>query len=584
MPEFYVAPSGDDAAPGTADRPFATVSRAQQAAREAAGEVVVHLSAGRYVLAEPLRFTADDSGRDGHRIVYQADGYGTGAQGQVVISGGREITDWQVRDGVWLADVGDLDTRQLVVDGRRAERAGVDGLPGTVSRTATGYITDSADPLGWQAPASVEFVYRGIYPWTEARCGVATVARTGGSTSITMVQPAFGWAVEVYNYEFGYESMAGPGLPTRVENDPSFLREPGTFVLDRSRPGNHVLHYLPRPGEHPLHTPVVAPALETLLYATETRDVSFRGLTFADATWLRPNGNRGFLHYHGCGYYDGGPVYTEVLVEGQQWLTVPTTTRTIPACVRLEATRGLLFEACHFTGLGATALGSDGSTDLTVRGCDFDSLSAAAVAITSDRGALLEDNLIERIGLDFPGSPGISLLNTSACTVSHNQVGDVPHCGIVAGPGHGTRIQHNRMHDTMGILADGGGIYVSGPQGDSAADGALVSGNVIEDTKTPYNFGLYTDYGATWVTVEGNVVARADNTAILTVSPPLEHVAYRDNIWDADPVGSDPVPEGVTYENNATLTDPTEFDTATAAIRSHAGLSHARETTRQRPD
>ena len=142
----------------------------------------------------------------------------------------------------------------------------------------------------------------------------------------------------------------------------------------------------------------------------------------------------------------------------------------------------------------------------------------------------------------------------------------------MAGPSRGgTRITRNLVTGAMGVLADGGGIYLSGPQG-SSENGAVISGNVIEDTRTPYNFGLYTDYGATWVTVEGNVVARADNTSVLHVYPPLEHVVYRGNFWDADPIGSDAVPDGVTYEGNTTIADPAELDAATADIRARAGL------------
>ena len=110
-----------------------------------------------------------------------------------------------------------------------------------------------------------------------------------------MAQPAFGWAVDVYNSEWFGQVMSGPPAPTRVENDPAFLTEPGTFALDRSRPGRHVLHYLPRPDEEPR---VVAPVLEVLVQATGVRDVTFRGVVFADATWLRPGSDRGFLHYH----------------------------------------------------------------------------------------------------------------------------------------------------------------------------------------------------------------------------------------------------------------------------------------------
>ncbi|RKT86836.1 Right handed beta helix region [Saccharopolyspora antimicrobica] len=564
MLELHVSPAGDDSAPGTPDEPFATIDRARRAAREATGDVIVHLGAGTHVLTEPLALDPAD-----RRIAFQAAGYGTADQEAAVISGGREISGWQVHDGVWRAEVGDLDTRHLYADGRRAERAGIDGIPGDARRTPTGYVTDSRAPLAWQP--GVEFVYRGVYPWTEARCGVAAVAPDGDSTAISMRQPAFGWALELYRSAWDGEVMDGPGLPTRVENDLAFLTEPGTFVLDRSRPGQHVLHYLPRPDEDPQRTRVVAPVLETLLHATGVRDISFRGLVFADATWLRPGGDRGFLHYHGNNFYDGGGVEEVVVVEGQSWVTVPSDTKSVPAGVVLDDATGIRFEGCRFTRLGAGGLSTSGGSDITVRGCDFDTLGGAGISISESRQVLVEDNLVRQIGLDHSGSPGISLAGTTGCTVAHNHVTDVPHCGIVAGPAGGTRIERNLVTRTMGVLADGGGVYVSGPQGDSHDSGATVSGNVIEDTRTPYNFGLYTDYGASWVTVEDNVVVRADSTAVLHVSPPLENVRYRNNFWDADPLGSDSVPDGVTYEDNTTIADEDRLRSATAHIRDRAG-------------
>ncbi|TMR91090.1 right-handed parallel beta-helix repeat-containing protein [Nonomuraea basaltis] len=579
MFHFHVAPSGDDTWSGSAEQPFATLERARTAAREAAGDVVVHLRAGTHALARPFELTEADSGGDGHRIVYQAYGYGTAEQEEAVVSGGRPITGWQVRDGVWVADVGDLDTRQLYVDGRRASRAGIPGLPGTASATVTGYVTDSADPRAWRSPGDVEFVYRGIYPWTEARCGVSGVTADGASTVITMAQPAFGWAAELYNSTWEGQTSSGLGLPTRIENDAAFLSEPGTFVLDRSRPGRHVLLYLPRPGEDPEGTRVVAPVLETLLSAVGTRNVSFRGLVFADATWLRPSRPEGFLHYHGSGYYEGGGVETAFVGEGAS-VTYPAASASIPACVTFEDVAGVEIEGCRFTRLGASGLGVSGGVEVAVRGCDFDTLSGGGIAVSGGRDVTIEDNWVHDVGLEYRGSPGIAVSGALGCVVAQNEIADVPHCGIVVGSGEGARILRNLTVDTMRVLADGGGIYLSGAQGSSRDNGALVQGNVIEDTRTPYNFGLYTDYGASWVTVEGNVVLRADSTAVLEVAPPLENVVYRGNFWDADPVGHDSPPGGVTYEGNVTFKDEQELNAATAGIRSRAGLLRPRPGSR----
>ncbi|WP_344860210.1 right-handed parallel beta-helix repeat-containing protein [Planomonospora alba] len=380
------------------------------------------------------------------------------------MSGGRRITGWRVRDGVWTADVGGLDTRQLYVDGRRAERAHIAGLPGEARATGTGYVTGSPEPREWRSPADVEFVYRGVYPWTEARCGVAGVSADGGSTVITMAQPAYGWAGELYNSTWEGQTSHGPGLPTRIENDAAFLREPGTFVLDRSRPGRHVLLYLPRPGEDPERTPVVAPVLETLLSAAGARDLAFRGLTFADATWLRPGRPEGFVHYHGGDYYEGGGVETAVLGEGAS-VTYPARSAAIPACVSFRDVAGVEIEGCRFTRLGAYGLGVSGGDGVTVRGCDLDTLAGGGITVSGGRDATIEDTWVHHAGLDYSGSPGISVRGVHGCVIASSEVADVPHCGIVAGPGTGVRVLRNLVADTMRVLADGGGVYVSGAAG-----------------------------------------------------------------------------------------------------------------------
>lgn len=561
MNELHVSPSGEDSAPGTPEHPLATLHHARDRARTLTGPVTVILHEGTHTLDHPLELTEADS-----EVTYRG-------RGEAVVSGGRTITGWRERDGVWRAEVGDLDTRRLTVGGRRAERASIGSIPGNVTRTDTGYVTDSTEPQRWANPADVEFVYTGVYPWTEARCPVAAVSGDDRSTTITMAQPAFGWANDLYNSAVPWEDAEshGPGLPTRVENGAAFLTEPGTFALDRTEPGRHVLLYRPRPGEHPEHTTVVAAALETLVNAIGTRDLAFRDLTFADATWLRPSRPEGFLHYHGTGFYDGGPI-EKVSFGENAWVTVPTASKTIPANIVFTGTARVTVEDCRFTALGATALEFSGGTGALVRGNVFENVSGGGVAVGGCRGARVENNWIHHIGLDYPGSPGIALTAGHDTTIAHNQVNDVPHCGIVIGPGERTRVLRNLTVRTLSVLADGGGIYLSGPQGASHDDGALVQGNVISDTLTPYNFGLYTDYGASWVTVEGNVVRRGDNTAVLTVSPPLEHVVYRGNVWDADPVGAAEPPEGVTLEDDTTLTDPDAFDARTAGTTAMAGL------------
>jgi hypothetical protein len=63
---YYVAPTGNDANPGTLEKPFASLQRAQQAVRLRPD--MVYLRGGVYYLAESLVFIGQDSGTKEHPI------------------------------------------------------------------------------------------------------------------------------------------------------------------------------------------------------------------------------------------------------------------------------------------------------------------------------------------------------------------------------------------------------------------------------------------------------------------------------------------------------------------------------------
>jgi len=94
---FTVATQGNDANPGTGDRPFATLQRARDAIRQRkaagplpAGGITVEIRGGTYELSRPLELAAQDSGTDAAPIVYRA------RKGETVrLVGGREVTGWK---------------------------------------------------------------------------------------------------------------------------------------------------------------------------------------------------------------------------------------------------------------------------------------------------------------------------------------------------------------------------------------------------------------------------------------------------------------------------------------------------------
>ena len=89
---LFVSPNGDDASPGSVERPFATVARAQRAVRDlkARGELTspltVTLRGGTYRLDQPLVFTPEDSGTAECRITYRSH-----PGEKAVLSGGKRL-------------------------------------------------------------------------------------------------------------------------------------------------------------------------------------------------------------------------------------------------------------------------------------------------------------------------------------------------------------------------------------------------------------------------------------------------------------------------------------------------------------
>ena len=92
--EYHVAMHGNDQAPGTAEHPFRTISRA--AALAMPGDtVIVHAGVYREWVNPARGGTAE------HRIVYRSAG-----DGEVVITGAERITDWKPEgDNVWSTEV-----------------------------------------------------------------------------------------------------------------------------------------------------------------------------------------------------------------------------------------------------------------------------------------------------------------------------------------------------------------------------------------------------------------------------------------------------------------------------------------------
>jgi hypothetical protein len=610
--DVYVSTHGDDRAPGTVFRPVRTLERARALvrSRHPAGDLTVHLAPGVYRLSRPLELGAQDSGADGHRVIWQ------GSPG-TVISGGRQVTRWKRdKNGLWSAPAPVGQTRQLYINGVRAERAH-GTLPVTLTATGTGY-TASGDALSaWRNPGDIEFVYTagepmwnvqryGLGQWTEPRCDIASIS----GTTITMTQPC--WDNSTKRVVFPdipgrTVNMVGPGdltsgrLPAYAENAFELLDRPGEWYLDRAR---HTVYYKPRAGEDLRHADVEMPAVEKLIDANGLHDVAFRGLQFSYATWLTPSGPEGFSEIQ-AGYTITGPTgyATQGLCQFIAGGTCPYASWTKePGNVAVTGQR-VEFSGDLFAHLGAAGLEfGTGTKDSSVRGSVFSDISGNGIEVggvdqpeadeahTTSGNTIADDHLY---GLPREYHGGVAIINgySRHDTITHNQIDDVAYSAISMGWGgwpdkigkpatpnlsHDNTVSDNLIFNYMQLLDDGGGVYTQGLTGTSFADGEKVTGNVIHD-QWGLGKNVYTDNGCTYETIDGNVLYNASYANVAS-----RHTDYRDNLGNNDPTmisnnywqqgDPDSDNKGLVTKGNHILSDPSA---APAEIVSAAGLEPA---------
>lgn len=548
---LYASPDGGGGACSRAAP--CSLEGAQEAARRATaggvnGDVVVDLLDGTYALSTTWTLSPDkgDSGSNGFYVVYQADGYGTAAAAKPVVTGGRRLTGFALHDAanhVWRADVGDLDTRQLYVDGRRATRARQPtSVIGPLTQTASGYVTSNAAIRSWPNPADAELVFHdgdglGNWLWAEPRCPIASVGGDASSTTITVAQPCFDLVLAARGGHLA--------LPTAVENAAALLAAPGTFYIDRSVVGHHVLDYVPRSGEDMTTAEVVAPVLERLVSGEGTlssplHHVAFEGITFAYATWMGPSEPHGFPETSYNKMNNAGAPETQSLGN-----------------VTFYAGQHLRFEGDTFTHLGGAGLSlDDGSRFDTVVGSVFTDISGNGIQIgnvdpiaSSDAG-LSTDNVVANdyvhdIGVEFPGAYGVWNANTQRTTVAHNTFAHLPRGAIAsnytyAGPpgvASGHRFVDNLVYDYLNAVRDGGGFDTNGAQNgvDGNQPDSLLSGNVFRDDHNNYG-QIYLDFWTSGLTLVNNVAYSSKSLDYNTIDAQHQPCCnpQRYNFYDQD--------------------------------------------------
>ena len=528
--EYFVSPTGSDAAPGSKDQPFATLARARDAIRAMRGAnvdelpkpVTVHIRGGTYHMTEPLRLLPEDSGTVRCPVAYEAF-----KDEKPVISGGKPVVGWRKGNGgYWVAQLpgvaqGGWHFHQLF-----SKRAGQDwferrylpsrgllviaGLTDAPHRDPDGPINhrnpqkevyfDTGDIERWQNLADVELLF--MHDWSSGRMHIADLDLGESIVRFT----------EFPHYRIGHWYPGGRN-PYLVENLKEAFGKPGEWYLDRPTGS---LMYTPLPDEDMGTTTFITPRVERLIIAEGdlaanryVENVRFRGLTFAHTAWLLPP------HLYAEEY---GRACRQGFVD-------------MPAAVEFKAARHCRIERCAFTNLGSYALDlGDGCHENAVVGSLMYDLGTGGIKVgTVDReasfpklptGNTIENNVISNAGLVHYSGHGIWGGMCARTKVRHNVVTRTLYSSVAVGWSHsktptGCRenlIECNHVYDVMLLLDHGAAIYTLGNQ-----TGTVIRGNLVHDTHQTWLHGkvarpvwaggaLGFDDGSSDFTVEQNIL------------------------------------------------------------------------------
>jgi hypothetical protein len=559
---FAVSPDGDDAAAGTADAPFHTPERAQKAVRLANGDhdVVVRLADGVYRLSQPLRFAAEDGGRNDHTVVWQAaDG------AHPVLTGAVRVTGWKAWDegrDIYVADVPPgTQSRQLWVDGALAPVASVEVRRKDYTFTREGMKPSRHAPVHAELRDAGHLELRAVGFFTYRIAPVARVADDGG---LVMRQPAWD------NNLWGYDTVEKPFHPELqhlyLANALALLSAPGQWYVD---PEKGKLYVRPADDVDMTKADVELPVLATLLsvggtYDAPVRDLTFRGLRFSHTTWTGPSTDEGYANQQSGTFlagraasYPADPIATSARGSAA-FETVRNEWCQTPAAVQVSAAERVHFDANAFDHLGQYALGIGndadavltgiglGTSDVTVTANAFTDCAGGAIEAGGVRrdahhpsdprminqGLVIRNNRVRSVSKDYADNTAVLVTYVAGAVILHNDISDVPYDAIDIGFGWGMNdpggnanyrarmhgydakqnlvyatptthrdvvVAGNRIHEAKTLFHDGGAIYNL-----SASPGTLITENYISDIHG--SIGLYLDEGSRYITVRKNVV------------------------------------------------------------------------------
>lgn len=525
---IYLAPNGQDANPGTKEKPLASLTGARDFIRElnTRDTVLVKIGPGDYYMTSPLELSLQDASP----VIFK----GIGAN--VTFYGGVPVTNWEkVNDTLWRASIsgkkGVSTFEQFYVNGKRATRARtpnkgffqVEDATELVLHKGEGRIPEFAVQKIFLNPADVSTLQNEspeniknalitfYHKWDVTR---KYIDHFDADSSVVYTR---GKGMQSWNRIDGISKYY-------IENIPSALDAPGEWILKN----DGYVYYIPREGEKIESISAFVPVIEKFITIrgdeqNPVKNKTFKNISFKVSAYKTPKqGN--------------DPMQAAANVE---------------ASIMVDYAENIVFDNCELAHTGLYGIWFRRQvTNSKIIKCYIHDLGAGAVKIGDylyyeedeqvSAHNVIHNSIIRGGGHIFPSAVAVIVFHARDNQITHNEIADFKYSGVSVGwmwgykkskvwttvadrfgdlvweegnfnsPATGNVIAYNHIHHLgWGELSDMGGVYIV-----SEATGTHVHHNKIHHVYSDIygGWGLYTDEGATHVIMENNLVYACKNS------------------------------------------------------------------------
>jgi hypothetical protein len=405
----YVAPNGSDNNTGTSANPFKSFAKACETVRalDTAAEKTITVRGGSHYDAD-LALTPADSGT----TIKAAPGE------TPVLYGGHPVTSWEKEGEFYTARLDGTrertwDFRTLIVNDvvRPRARLPKEGHYTHLTRFSEEWINswygDGPHVATYEENTTMQYKAEDIGSWLDLNNAEVTVYNTWDVSHVGFKS----LDDETQTATFSTECMYPPGsfgtLHNAVKcknygtyvvyNVKEGMHEPGQWYLDRTA---GKLVYWPLPGEEMSTITVLAPQQHSVIRLEEgTSDITLRGLTVSCSTTTLVKSCWGASPFNGAIEASG--------IHNCRF-----------ADMTVENVEGHAFKI--------------GGTDNRIEECEIRNTGTDGILLLDATRTVISRNDIHHVGCTHPCAPAINEAGEDNI-VSHNEIHDVPYCGIGGG-------------------------------------------------------------------------------------------------------------------------------------------------------